>query len=45
MGMDVGDDAERAAATVDGGMTVDDNDAVNDIGTLSRVSIQPSPPS
>ena len=34
MGMDVEDDAEGAAATADGGMIVDDDDAINNIGIL-----------
>jgi hypothetical protein len=34
MGMDVEDDAEGATSTADGGMIVDDDDAVNNIGTL-----------
>jgi hypothetical protein len=34
MGMDVEDDAEGTAATVDGGMIVDADSAANNIGTL-----------
>jgi hypothetical protein len=34
MGMDVEDDAEGVVATADGGIIVDDDDAVNNIGTL-----------
>jgi len=35
MGMDVEDDAEGVVATADGGIIVDDDDAVNNIGTLT----------
>ena len=34
MDTDVEDDAEGAAATADGGMIVDDDDAINNFGTL-----------